>query len=996
MKLNIRDYLLNYLFTKGPGLSSFVSLALVQLLGRITKVSWFEDDRHQATVDDAKKFLEGQSQGHYLLGLRILNHLVEEINQPVPHGSLTQHRKTSISFRDRVLFKVFQLALQALREAGAKGAAAAGGEQEEAMEEAILLALKCVSFDFVGTSLDESTEDLGTIQVPSAWRPVIEDPATMQLFFDVYAATSPPLSSRALECLVKLACVRRSLFMGEAERTRFLNQLINGTRGVLITRQGLEEHSNYHEFCRLLGRLKTNYQLLELVRVDNYADWVQRVAEFTVTSLNSWQWASSSVYYLLGLWSRLVSSVPYLKGDSPSLLESFVPKITEAYITSRLDSVRMCLQDPSIEDMLQNEEQLQDQFDSLPYLCRFRYEETSAYLCSLMDPVVAAFAELAGGASPGGMAVGGGGGDHAALLEGQLTWLVYIVGAIVRGKNSFSSAEAQERSDGALAARVFEVIRLLDQGLHVQRYNEPPRQRLEVAILAFFQNFRKSYIGEQAIHQSRVYGPLKERVDIADHLTVLNVIVGKVATNLRVFPRSVKVVNHTLALFQDLAQGFMSGKHLLKLKGINYILGNHTREHFLFLDDPANSRARTGFYNTLGTLIFLEDQASQRFKAFVVPLQQVAQALLQESQNPQSFLAVPVRTALIGLFRDLRGVVASTNVKRTYTLVFEWIYPEHMTLVLQTLQIYALDPGVTVPLLKFMSELVLNKNQRLTFDYSSPNGIKLFWEVSKIVCQHGERLIAMQVPAGSDVYAAKYKGAWLLFQIFHRSLAGNYVNFGVFELYGDPCLTKALDTVVRLALSIPQQDVMAYRKLAKAYFTLLEVLTLSHITFVAQRDSATFVALVSSLEAGIKSLDVRISSQCASAVDNLAAYYFKHGIMSDNPPPAATMMRQHMEGSPQLLPGILKALFEIIVFEDCSNQWSLSRPMLSLILLNEQVYNDLKMQIVSMQPPERQQRLVECFERLMEGVNRSLESKNRDKFTQNLTIFRHDTKLKKI
>ena len=125
--------------------------------------------------------------------------------------------------------------------------------------------------------------------------------------------------------------------------------------------------------------------------------------------------------------------------------------------------------------------------------------------------------------------------------------------------------------------------------------------------------------------------------------------------------------------------------------------------------------------------------------------------------------------------------------------------------IVKEIAVLALDPGVTVPLLKFMSELVLNKNQRLTFDYSSPNGIKLFWEVSKIVCQHGERLIAMQVPAGSDVYAAKYKGAWLLFQIFHRSLAGNYVNFGVFELYGDPCLTKALDTVVRLALSIPSR-----------------------------------------------------------------------------------------------------------------------------------------------------------------------------------------------
>ena len=31
------------------------------------------------------------------------------------------------------------------------------------------------------------------------------------------------------------------------------------------TRLGLTEHENYHEFCRLLGRLKSNYQLSELV-----------------------------------------------------------------------------------------------------------------------------------------------------------------------------------------------------------------------------------------------------------------------------------------------------------------------------------------------------------------------------------------------------------------------------------------------------------------------------------------------------------------------------------------------------------------------------------------------------------------------------------------------------------------------------------------------------------------------------------------------------------
>lgn len=42
--------------------------------------------------------------------------------------------------------------------------------------------------------------------------------------------------------------------------------------------------------------------------------------------------------------------------------------------------------------------------------------------------------------------------------------------------------------------------------------------------------------------------------------------------------------------------------------------------------------------------------------------------------------------------------------------------------------------GVAIPLLKFMTEFVHNKAQRLQFDCSSPNGILLFRETSKIIC----------------------------------------------------------------------------------------------------------------------------------------------------------------------------------------------------------------------------------------------------------------------
>lgn len=54
-------------------------------------------------------------QGHYLLGLKILNMLVTEFNQPTPGRTMTQHRKLAVAFRDAALFKVFQTAITSLR-----------------------------------------------------------------------------------------------------------------------------------------------------------------------------------------------------------------------------------------------------------------------------------------------------------------------------------------------------------------------------------------------------------------------------------------------------------------------------------------------------------------------------------------------------------------------------------------------------------------------------------------------------------------------------------------------------------------------------------------------------------------------------------------------------------------------------------------------------------------------------------------------------------------
>ena len=78
-----------------------------------------------------------------------------------------------------------------------------------------------------------------------------------------------------------------------------------------------------------------------------------------------------------------------------------------------------------------------------------------------------------------------------------------------------------------------------------------------------------------------------------------------------------------------------------------------------------------------------------------------------------------------------------------------------------------------------------------------------------------------------------------------------------------------------MALSNPLANDMAYQKVAKAYFALLDVLCNGHFNVIAACDTATFTFLLTSLDAGLKSLDSSVSSVCAAAIDNLAGQYFK-------------------------------------------------------------------------------------------------------------------------
>lgn len=57
-------------------------------------------------------------------------------------------------------------------------------------------------------------------------------------------------------------------------------------------------------------------------------------------------------------------------------------------------------------------------------------------------------------------------------------------------------------------------------------------------------------------------------------------------------------------------------------------------------------------------------------------------------------------------------------------------------------------------------------------------------------------------------------------------------------------LQDALDITMKMALSIPLADIMAYRKVGKAFFGLLEVLAANHTAVIAACDTPTFAFLM--------------------------------------------------------------------------------------------------------------------------------------------------------
>lgn len=101
-------------------------------------------------------------------------------------------------------------------------------------------------------------------------------------------------------------------------------------------------------------------------------------------------------------------------------------------------------------------------------------------------------------------------------------------------------------------------------------------------------------------------------------------------------------------------------------------------------------------------------------------------------------------------------------------------------------------------------------------------------------------------------------------------------------------------------------------------------------------------------------------------------------------------MKKVLSEAPRVLYTLLQEVITVVLTEDSNYMWTLSKPVLGLIILNERSYEEICMHVISKvtSNPDVKQTLSRVMNKLMTGVSRNIDMRNRDRFARNFNELR--------
>ncbi len=152
----------------------------------------------------------------------------------------------------------------------------------------------------------------------------------------------------------------------------------------------------------------------------------------------------------------------------------------------------------------------------------------------------------------------------------------------------------------------------------------------------------------------------------------------------------------------------------------------------------------------------------------------------------------------------------------------------------------------------------------------------------------------------------------ILLFLFFISI-GNYVNFGVFHLYSDPCFDNCLQVFISILTSIKKKDLLSYPKLTSSYFSLIETLALVKIDFLANLSIPLFGYVLETISEGFLSHEQTIQNSCCVYLDTFLSYVFR-SVKKNN---ASSNLMTNVHEYESLFRQILVNLLNGIIYAEC-------------------------------------------------------------------------------
>jgi len=254
-----------------------------------------------------------------------------------------------------------------------------------------------------------------------------------------------------------------------------------------------------------------------------------------------------------------------------------------------------------------------------------------------------------------------------------------------------------------------------------------------------------------------------------------------------------------------------------------------------------------------------------------------------------------------------------------------------------------------------------------------------------VIINFGNRILQTPDTSGHpDMYAKKYKGMWVTLKMFSHALEGNYTNFGIFNLYNDDALSTSMSVALRLSLAIPLSELTAYVKAMKPYFHFLVMATRGHMSLVMELCNESVVTLLQNLEEGLLAFEPDVVRHSCTTVDHIVTYV--HTLLQGKPTPELERVRSVLSKMSVYFAKIMRQMFQLVMTTQFTVT-NLCRPLLGLILLNQDHFLELKAQLLQTQIEERRGKLQGSFDCLMSGIEDTNTPENKDRFARNLHQF---------